>query len=314
MISKSNMSDSYLPIRINTLRANADVNFDVFILVGQRHLHYIRESEPLEGDRIKRLKEKGVKKLFIPEAKESQYLLYLDAGLKTLSNKNEKVEVRAAIANDSMVTSAENVERALDSEQGMQRTEKQMGSIIEFLMSDKGAIKSILSGAGASQDIFQHAATVSSLALAVATRMEIDDQRELTDMGVAALVHDLGKTRMTTLDPLKPREEFSPEEKKLYEKHPAESIALLSGKPMITPHVLGLVANHDELPRGRGFPERKDLNNMKLPYQIFNMVNQFDRYCLEKKTPHAQGVDGFYEKYGELFDADLIGTLATALT
>ena len=203
----------YLPIRVNTLRPGAPVHFDVFIKLGDRTVHYIRENDPIEGDRIEKLKEKKVRKLLIPEESEDKYLEYLDAGLKSLTEPKAPIENRGAVANDTLVTAAENAEHNLETEKGFKTTEDQMNKILQFIQSDRAAIKSILGSAGQSSDLHQHAATVSSLSISVASKLGIKNPREIAELGIAGLLHDIGKNQLS-FDPLKKRAEMTPDESK----------------------------------------------------------------------------------------------------
>ena len=125
----------YIPVRIGTLRAWEAVNFDIFIKIGERHVHYIKKSDPFDGDRIQSLKTKGVKKLFIPMDSENDYLNYLDSGLDHLKNADLKIEDRAIIAKDSLVTSSENALKNVQTERGYKRTEGQIQKVLDFLTS-----------------------------------------------------------------------------------------------------------------------------------------------------------------------------------
>ena len=303
----------YLPIRINTLRPDAPVKFDVFIMVGSRFVHYIRETDPFDSDRLIRLKEKGVKKLFIPSQAEDQYLLYLDSGFATLNNENKTISEKAAVANDGLVTSAENIEKNLDSERASKQLENNLQKVSEFLMSDRSAIKGILSTAGCSTDYFQHAATVSTLSLSMASKCGLTDSRELMDLGIAALVHDIGKTKLT-IPKDKRVDDLNPQERREYEKHVPEAISMLSGKKMITPRILGLVASHEEIGNGQGFPEKKNFQKLSITYQILNICNDFDRFSYESKLLHSKAIDPYYEARGKYFNDELLATLATILT
>jgi HD-GYP domain-containing protein (c-di-GMP phosphodiesterase class II) len=307
------VSDNYFPIRLNTLRANFPVNFDVFIKVSDKYVHYIRTLDPMEADRLEKLKSKGVKKLFIEPTSESKYLEYLDSGLNSLKDTSKSVTEKGALANDSLVTAAENAERSLETEQGFNQTKQQFGKVVDFLLSDRGAIKSILGSAGSSLDNHQHAATVASLTLAVATRAGITDSKELFEMGLAGLLHDIAKSKLT-FDLMRPKDQLTPEERKKYEGHAADGAAMLSGKPFVSPHILGLIANHHEIGRGRGFPEKKDLSKLAKPYQILNLVNDFESYCYENKLEPLKAIDMFFESRVDNFDSELIATLATVLT
>jgi response regulator RpfG family c-di-GMP phosphodiesterase len=312
-MTKNESDPQYIPVRIHTLRAESIPGFEIYVKVGDRHVHYFKGEDAIDPARIKKLQDGKIKKLFIPMPQEERYLAYLDAGLAALAQTNQTQEQKAAVAHDALVTAAENAERSVDSETAFRRTEGQFQKVVDFLMNDRRAVQSILKQSGASLDNFQHAANVTTLALSLCSRLEIKDPQDLLQMGFAGLLHDLGKSRLS-IDPLKGKSEMTAEERKAYERHPDESVAMLSGKPFITPRVLGLIQDHEEVGRSRGFPNKKDILKLAQLYQVFNLANAFDRFCMEKQKPPMEAIDAFFEAQGELFDPEMITVLATALT
>lgn len=301
----------YLPVRINTLRPDSVLNFDIYIPVGQRYVHYMRKTDEVDGERLKNLKSKKIRKVYIEESAEDFYLDYLDQGLDDLVSSDAPIEEKANAVHDSLTTSAENAERSLETEEGYKRMENQFQKVTDFLMSDKGAIKRILESAGKSLDNFQHAATVASMSLGVATAIGLD-AHEILELGIAALLHDIGKTKLD-FDPMLPMSKMTDQQKNRYKQHPADGAAILSGKPFVSPRILALVADHEEVGIKRGYPEKKDYFKLKQPFQILNLCNDFDRYCSEHGLEHRDGLDPFFEERGELFDPDLFTQLVTLL-
>jgi HD-GYP domain-containing protein (c-di-GMP phosphodiesterase class II) len=307
------MTETFFPIRLNTLRGDEVVSFDIYLQLGTRFLHYTHRSDSVEDRRLKNLKSKGVRKLFIRSEDEKNYLRYLEKGLENLSDKSKDISQRGAMAHDALVMAAENAERTLETQEGFNNQKKQFDKISNFIVSDRHAIKNILAAAGVSVDNSHHAANVSSLAVAVATKAGITDSTEIFELGTAALLHDIGKNRLK-FDHMKPREKMTPEELKKFKQHPQDGVDMLAGKPYISPRILGLILSHEEYGEGRGFPEKKNLSTMPLPYQILSMVNHFDHFASENKMSFITAVDHFFEKYGDHFDQQLITILASVLT
>ena len=304
---------TYIPIRIGTLRSDDPVNFDLYIKLGEKFLHYVRESDPLEGERIQKLKEKGVRKLYIDENAEQAYLTYLDLGVSQLQNTAAAVEVRAVVARDSMITEAENAARNLETEQGFQNTEKHVGQIAGFLMSEKGALKGILSAVGSGQlDNHQHSANVTSLSLSLANYLEIKNTKDLLELGLAALLHDIGKTKFS-FDPALPFEKLNKEQKVEYYQHPKTGVDLLAGKRFITSRVLALIANHEEVGAGAGFPERKNLKSLPLLSQILNLCNAYDRFASVQGLLHASATQTFLQAQMGHFPLEHIQAISALL-
>lgn len=301
----------FIPVRIGTLRPWQPVNFDVFIKIGERHVHYIKKEDPFDGDRIASLKAKGVKKLFVPKEAEGFYLAYLDAGLGQLRDNKLTLNDRADIARDAITTSAENAAEKIQTEAGYRATETQVGKALDFLVSEQGAMRQMLSSSGFATDVSQHAANVVSLAVKLASTIGLPNS-DLLNIGVAALIHDIGKESLG-LDLSIPREQLTPEQKIIYQKHPEAAIGKLVDKPYISKPVLELVLNHEEIGEGAGFPNKKRINTLPKAQQVLNLCNEYDRMCTVNKISPMDAMKQFYiDKLG-LFDMELLKALGAII-
>jgi HD-GYP domain-containing protein (c-di-GMP phosphodiesterase class II) len=301
---------NFVPVRIGTLRPDEAISFDIFIQIGDRHIHYIKKSDPFDGDRIIKLKSKGVKKLFIPEECENDYLNYLDAGIDKLSDKTISAENKSALVHDAMITDAENAVRNIETRVGYERTEKRMNKMVEFLTGDISTMKKILESAGCSQDNFQHAANVLTLSLGVAGQCGITDTRELLALGLASLFHDLAYTKFD-FNPRQAQTQLSSAQWEQYLNHPNASVAMLSDKPYITPGILQLIGDHEEVGENKGFPNKKRLSNLPLVQQILNLCNDYDRYALLTQKTHKDIAKEFFQKRIGYFDLNHIKYLVS---
>lgn len=302
----------YLPIRIGTIRPGAPVHFDVFILVGEKYVHYIREQDPFDPDRVDRLKAKGLKKLYIPDTSEDKYLSYLDAGLDNLKSDKVTVQEKSAIVSNAMVNDAENAIHNVQTEQGFKRTEDRITKVLEFLMSEQGALKSILSSTGVSMDNFQHAANTTSLALGLAGKLGVASSRELLDIGIAALLHDTALTQLGFKADVQPEALSVPELEK-YHKHPTEVAHTLAGKPYINRDILELIANHEEVGDGAGFPNKKRLKTLSLSQQVLNLCDAYDSFSSSKGLAPLDAMKQFFTAKLGYFNLDHIKELQTIL-
>lgn len=306
------MSNFY-PVRLNTLRKDEKLAFDVYVSVGAKYVQYIHADDVFEGERIDKLKNKGVRKLFIPTEQEKNYLDYLEAALDALAQKTTSIEDRTKLAHDSLVTAAENAVKNLETEEGFNQQQRQLAKISDFIGSDRKVIKAIMENLNTELDNNQHAANVSSLCMSVAQKFGITDKTELAELGIAALVHDVGKERFKeNYDAL--GDKMTPQQLQKYRAHVYDGVSALEGKPFISPRILGMVAAHEELGRGRGYPEKKDIFKLPESYQILIMCNRFDHFRTHQQMPSMQAIDAFFEKHANDFSDEMVTILASVLT
>ena len=99
---------------------------------------------------------------------------------------------------------------------------------------------------------FEHSVSVAVLAVAMARSMEFD-RETLSQIGVGALLHDIGKAR-TPLTILNKPGKLTDDEYAVMKKHVVHSHRILSEAPGITPVVLATAVEHHERFDGSGYP------------------------------------------------------------
>lgn len=112
---------------------------------------------------------------------------------------------------------------------------------------------------------------------------------EMQDMGVGALLHDIGKLEL----PERARHDddrCGPGEHALYREHVAHGVQ--AGRRMgLEPGALLVIAQHHEMADASGFPQRLNLDRMSGAARIVALVNRYDNLCNPRNpaqalTPH----------------------------
>lgn len=108
---------------------------------------------------------------------------------------------------------------------------------------------------------------------------------EMMDLGVGALMHDIGKLELP--DRLRlPDGQFTQAENTLYREHVGHGMA--HGQRMgLTPGALAVLAQHHEMADGSGFPQRLNAERMTPPARIVALVNRYDNLCNPAVPAHA---------------------------
>lgn len=156
----------------------------------------------------------------------------------------------------------------------------------EMLGEGESAIRLLSDGMGDKASMHPVNVTIISLLLGKALGLTKSD---MVDLGMAAFLHDIGKSQL----PGRVRwleDNFSSAEYKLYQEHVGQSVAL--GKGMaLTASALQAIAQHHELIDGSGFPIRLKGDSLSIPAKILSLVNRYENLCNPSRpaaaiTPH----------------------------
>lgn len=134
----------------------------------------------------------------------------------------------------------------------------------------------------------QHAMNVTVLALLLGRALGMDDD-ELQTLGLAAFVHDIGKTRLPDLVRHKD-EAFTAAQLKAYQEHVAHGVGLARAMGL-GPAVLQAMAQHHEAADGSGFPRGCRGDEMSRCAHVLALINRYDGLCnplhpARALTPH----------------------------
>ena len=127
-----------------------------------------------------------------------------------------------------------------------------------------------------------HALNVAVISLLMGRTFGLPES-DMLDLGVGAMLHDIGKTELP--ERVRHREEhFSSAETRFYEEHVAHGVTL--GRKMgLSPGALLVVGQHHEHADGSGFPLHLNTDRMSAAARIVALVNRYDNLC----NPHLPG-------------------------
>lgn len=179
-------------------------------------------------------------------------------------------------------------------------------------MMDKmlaGAELSIRLVNGATSDrAAAHALNVAVISMLIGRAMALAS-KDMLDLGVGALAHDLGKIEM----PERLRHQdmgLAPAEVDAYRQHVNKGV-LLGQRMTLSAGAMSVLAQHHECADGSGFPLRLTSDRMSAMARIVAIVNRYDNLCnpstrLPALTPH-EAVSTLFAQGGTRFDTAVMG-------
>jgi HD-GYP domain-containing protein (c-di-GMP phosphodiesterase class II) len=163
-------------------------------------------------------------------------------------------------------------------------------------------------------DLFTHAVNVCVLCLVVGTLDGFDN--ELPALGLGALLHDVGETRMPR-NLIRKSEPYTESERQLLEQHPRLGATLLERSGNIPELVRRMVAEHHERIDGSGYPFALGGAEISLLSQVVAITDTYDSMLTGRTRGALQPIEVLRQLYlqsnASAFDRDLLERIIRCL-
>ncbi len=233
----------------------------------------------------------------------------LEEGIKAgaddyISKPFDSTELKARIRSQLRVRQMES-ELALVNKNLRMRTSDLVEQQRSLFLS---TVKSLASAIDAKDEYTRHHSTrVTEFSLKIAAKMGFSD-KELGDLELAALLHDVGKIAVPESILNKPGK-LTDEEFKLIKEHPARGEAILS--PVIELKEIGRVVRaHHERYDGTGYPDRLKGREIPAGARIMTIADTYDSITSErpyrKAASHRYAVKEIIACSGTQFDPEVV--------
>ncbi len=152
---------------------------------------------------------------------------------------------------------------------------------------------------------FQHATNVMILSLTLGKAAGLD-KFQMESLGLGAMLHDIGKIKVAPA--VLHNGQRNPAEDKFYQMHVEYGADLL--KQGAADEVLACIRQHHERADGKGFPEKRALDQISILARIVAIANRYDNLCnphriTEALTP-AEALSRMFAKETAAFDPRLL--------
>lgn len=163
-------------------------------------------------------------------------------------------------------------------------------------------------------DLFTHAVNVCVLCLVVGTLDGFDN--EVSALGLGALLHDVGQTRIPR-NLIRKRDAYTETERRLVEQHPQLGAIVLQQSEDIPEVARRIVIEHHERINGSGYPYGLRGAEISRFSQIVAVTDAYDAMLTGRNHPRLQPIEVLRQLYleanGGAFDRDLVERIIRCL-
>jgi HD-GYP domain-containing protein (c-di-GMP phosphodiesterase class II) len=314
--------ESRCRIRTKLLLSVSPLKGDIYIrLSDTKYVKLFQQGDVFDrGDLEKYTEKKGVEYLYIQKA---DCTLFAQKYREDL----EKLLKQPVINTEQAVKSAESVHEAV------QALAKTIGFTQEVQDLVKTQVKVAMKAIAASprlSDLFSklkavegkylstHSHLTAYLACAVASQMKWGSEQTFMKLNIACFLHDItltnhelaAETSLKTVE-ANSANKYTPQEVRAYKAHAREAANLASRFSEVPPDVDAIIAQHHELPDGKGFPLGLNHTRIAPLSAIFIVAHDMAQFTIENQ--YVFDLNRFLAKTGEKYVGSQFKKIMTTL-
>ncbi|MCH5138962.1 HD-GYP domain-containing protein [Clostridiaceae bacterium UIB06] len=278
---------------INRLKGNEVLGRTIFTNDGKVLL---RAGTALNSAYINKIKEMGV-----------FYVYVEDERLDDVQVEDESISMLKQNTMESMSKIMKNTSMVAD-KKAMSECVKTIEELISYISENKDITKSLYDIQTYSNAAYVHSISVCIMSTIIGHGMKLDES-SIKELGVAAILHDVGKTQLPR-SIVEKQGQLTGEELQQYKEHPYLGAMLLKKNIRIPENVIKAVQQHHERVDGKGYPYGLTGKSISKFARIICVSDVYDSISNSKDYKKAFSPNDAYELIlagsGTIFDEEVV--------
>ncbi|MCW8894958.1 MAG: HD domain-containing protein [Sulfurimonas sp.] len=285
--TKLNYLKSYLLFDVNSVEVGDTVPFDIFINKDKDYVIIIEAGTLLSESLYTKLKKQ--EKLYMLSKDKDKQILTCET-LKyyiryNRENTDKRVKLLYEIANEFFDMYLSNKDDKFDSNCANLIVQ----SIIYLIKYDENFMKKTLPFLLNDNKLSTHSIHVAIYAVKLGVQLNFTKEK-LTQVGIAALLHDVGYKKIDKMI-IDKKNKLTPQETKEIRKHSQYSVDIVKKNHIHDPYILDAIIHHHERYDGSGYPEGLQSDEISDFASILAICDVFD--ALTNNRPHRKEYSSF---------------------
>ncbi|UCC44329.1 MAG: HD-GYP domain-containing protein [Candidatus Zixiibacteriota bacterium] len=284
---KNRAEGKFMPIHLDSIRVDSVLDFDLYLSVDRQLVLYRSANLPFTERTREKLLENHVEKLHVAFASKQKYQRYIEKNLDKILQDPKVEEInKAGILYDASTNLVKDVLSNPTYGDNIQRSKDLVGNTVNYILKGRDAFLNLLKITSFDYYTFTHSVNACTFSVALAQQLGFNDEQFLHDLGIGALLHDVGKSKISDRI-INKRSALTPIEFEIMKKHPQWGAEILHETDMIPEVSYYPVMQHHERGDKRGYPEGLGLDDMHIYSKIVAVVDSFDAMTTERVYQRA---------------------------
>lgn len=189
---------------------------------------------------------------------------------------------------------------------GLDELAKNTGYIIQELLKEPAIVDKVYDVKERGADIYEHSLTTATLAILVALKLNYPEE-DIKDIGVSALLHDLGLRYLTVKYENRDINLLTKNEQIEYKKHGLYAYTSIKDETWISERSKEMILNHHEKKDGSGYPLKKPITEKEC--QVLGLCDEFDEMICgigKAKIRVHEAISCIRNYNGVWFDSEIV--------
>lgn len=284
---KSRNEKKFIPIFLDSLRVDSILDFELYLNTTGKLILYRSPNLPFTEKTRQKLLENRVDRLYISSEAKHAYQRYVEQNLPTVL-KDPTIEgtKKAEILYDTSTNLVKDVLENPTLGDNVKRSKELVSNTMDYILQGRDSFLNLMQISSFDYHLYTHSVNVCTYSIALAQQMGFNDEEFLHELGVGALLHDIGKSKISTRI-LNKRSELSPIEFEIMKKHPKWGVEILAETDEIASACYYPVLQHHERGDLKGYPSGIGLEDMHVYSKIVAICDSFDAMTTERVYQHA---------------------------
>lgn len=278
-------------LKRDDLFINSKLPFPTYFLVAGQFVLYKPNGAEFNEKDLDRLNSNNIKYMYIPKEFTNKYSVYLDENVsKILVDTKVPVEKKSQYLLKNASNVVKDIFGAPENPQNFVKSQALVKNFVDYIKQGVSAFHSLISLSMHDFYTYTHSVGVMTYAIALASQTGISAKQTLEDLGMAGLLHDVGKSKIPNKIINKPGP-LDPSEWEVMKLHVTYSheIALQYNKlPEVT---LTAIKQHHETPLGTGYPDGIKGSDLQYYSKIISVCDIYS--ALTTDRPYSKGRPSF---------------------
>jgi HD-GYP domain-containing protein (c-di-GMP phosphodiesterase class II) len=305
--------NNFFRIRLNTIRPDKVTNFDIFLLVGNKYICFLRAGDKISDGRIEQLRSKDTGNSFFVRVEDKQ--LYHSWVREEINSSSIDVFSKAKILHESSIALMEDLFENPDVNKALDESRPIINDFIRFMDSSPEAMGYMISLSGHDFYTYSHSLDVSIYSLGLGRALGYST-KDIEELGVGSLFHDIGK-RNVSLDILCKKGSLSDPEWEQMKMHPQYGLVILNNNPLISDAVKATCFEHHESWSGNGYPQQLIGDEIHPFARIVAITDTYDAMTTQRSynvpMKPLDAVNMMKEKLAGRYDPEILKAMYSVL-